>query len=81
MDPVTIACYALVCGCLAVASPRVSPAALRLLLGIAVGLLAAAALSALRRATGLQSTGSRRRKSRMGMQRISGSLYVLASAG
>jgi hypothetical protein len=53
MDPVSLTYYAIVCGCLAVASPRLNPLAVRVIVGVAVGLLAAVLLPVLRRATGL----------------------------
>jgi hypothetical protein len=53
MDPVTMTYYGVICGGLAVVSPRLSPAAVRVVFGLVVGLLAAAVLPALRQATGL----------------------------
>ena len=53
MDPVTMTYYGIICGCVGMVSPRVSPGALRFVLGVAVGLVAAALLPALRRAAGL----------------------------
>ena len=53
MDPVTMTYYAVICGSLGALSPRVTPGALRIVLGIVVGLAAAALLPVLRRATGL----------------------------
>jgi hypothetical protein len=53
MDPVTLAYYGAICGCLSLASPRIRPALLRIAAGIAVGLIAAAALPALRQALGI----------------------------
>jgi hypothetical protein len=53
MDPVTLVYYGTVCGLLAVVAPRVSPAVLRVVAGIAVGLVAAGVLPLLRRAFGL----------------------------
>ena len=53
MDPVTLTYYGAICGLLSLAAPRVGSGLLRFALGIAVGLLAAAALPVLRRALGL----------------------------
>jgi hypothetical protein len=53
MDPVTMVYYSVICGCLGYGSPRVSPGILRVVLGVAVGMVAAALLPMLRRATGL----------------------------
>jgi hypothetical protein len=53
MDPVTLAYYGAICGCLSLVSPRLSPWIVRAGAGIGVGLLAAAALPALRQALGL----------------------------
>ena len=50
MDPVTLVYYGAVCGMLAVASPRLNPAVIRLAAGVAVGLVAAGGLPLLRRA-------------------------------
>ena len=48
MDPVTLAYYGAICGCLSLVSPRIRPGALRVVLGIVVGLAAAALLPILR---------------------------------
>ncbi len=53
MDPVTMTDYGAICGLLSLSAPRFGNGLLRFALGIAVGLLAAAALPALRRALGL----------------------------
>lgn len=53
MDPVTLTYYGAICGLLSLAAPRFGHGLRRFALGIAVGLLAAAALPALRRALGL----------------------------
>ena len=52
-DPVTSTYYAIVCGCLAWASPLLSPLIVRLASGAIVGVIAALALPVLRHATGL----------------------------
>lgn len=48
MDPVSLAFYAIVCGCLSAASPIVPSLPVRLALGAGVGVLAAALLPLLR---------------------------------
>lgn len=48
MDPVTLLYYALVCGLLGLAAPRLRTPGLRFATGVAVGLVAAGALPALR---------------------------------
>ena len=48
MDPVSLAYYALICGALAVVAPALNTIFKRLALGIAIGLIAAASLPALR---------------------------------
>jgi hypothetical protein len=48
MDPVTLGYYALVCGALGVTAPRWRTPALRFLVGILVGLVAAALLPQIR---------------------------------
>jgi hypothetical protein len=53
MDPVTLAYYGIVCGCLSLVSARISPAVVRFLVGVGVGLIAAMALPPLRQALGL----------------------------
>jgi hypothetical protein len=53
MDPVSVTYYAIVCGGLALASPRLNPLAVRIIVGVAVGVAAAVLLPVLRRATGL----------------------------
>jgi hypothetical protein len=53
MDVVALAYYGAICGLLAVASPRLSPTAVRLAAGVAVGLIGAGALPLLRQALGL----------------------------
>lgn len=41
MDPITITFYAVVCGCLSAASPRVPKLPVRLAVGAVVGIIAA----------------------------------------
>jgi hypothetical protein len=53
MDPVTLAYYGVICGCLSLVSPRIGSGLARLAIGLAVGLAAAAVLPPLRRALGL----------------------------
>ena len=53
VDPVTLTYYAIVCGCLAWASPLLNPLIVRLASGGIVGIVAALALPLLRHATGL----------------------------
>ena len=53
MDPVTLVYYGAICGLLAVASPRLTPVAVRLLAGIVIGLVAAGVLPVLRAVLGL----------------------------
>jgi hypothetical protein len=53
MDPATLTYYALVCGCLALVSPRVPRHGPRFVAGLVVGLVAAGALPPLRLALGL----------------------------
>ena len=53
MDVTALVYYGAICGLLAVASPRLTPVAVRLLAGIVVGLVAAGLLPALRGAFGL----------------------------
>jgi hypothetical protein len=52
LDPVALAYYAAVCGLLSVAGPSLGGAAGRFIAGVVVGLVAAAALPALRGAFG-----------------------------
>ena len=53
MDPVTLAYYGAICGCLSLVSPRLSPWIVRGAAGVIVGLAAGAALPPLRQALGL----------------------------
>jgi hypothetical protein len=53
MDVMTLVYYGTICGLLAVAAPRLTPAAVRLVAGIVVGLVAAGALPSLRGVLGL----------------------------
>jgi hypothetical protein len=48
MDPISLGFYALVCGCLSVAAPRLGGLAPRLAIGAGVGLIAATFLPMLR---------------------------------
>jgi hypothetical protein len=52
MDPVTLTYYGAVCGLLGLAAPRLGNRVLRFFLGVAVGLVAAGLLPALRRSLG-----------------------------
>jgi hypothetical protein len=53
VDPVTLAYYAMICGCLALASPRWTKMRMRLMVGVIVGVVAALLLPVLRGAIGL----------------------------
>lgn len=53
MDPVAIIFYAIICAGLSLASPRMGRPFVRLAIGAAVGIVAAAVLPALRAAIGL----------------------------
>lgn len=53
MDPVTLVFYAVVCGLLGLAAPAMRTAKMRLGIGAAVGLVAAALLPVLRGMVGL----------------------------
>jgi hypothetical protein len=53
MDLVSLTYYAVVCGCLALVAPRLNPLAVRVIVGVAVGILAALLLPVLLRTTGL----------------------------
>lgn len=44
MDPITLAFYAIVCGCLSAASPRIPRLPVRLGIGAVVGIVAATLL-------------------------------------
>ena len=44
MDPITIIFYAVVCGCLSVAAPKLPGLPIRLGIGAAVGIIAASVL-------------------------------------
>lgn len=48
MDPVALAYYALICGLLGLAAPRLRTPGLRFAIGVVVGLVAAGALPGLR---------------------------------
>ena len=52
MDPVALVYYGAICGCLGLVAPRIRPGALRVVLGIVVGLAAAALLPILRTTIG-----------------------------
>lgn len=52
MDPLALAYYALICGLLGLAAPRLGGSALRFGVGVAVGLLAASVLPLLRALVG-----------------------------
>ncbi len=52
-DPVTLFYYAIICGCLALASPRLRTMRTRLAAGLIVGVLAALLLPVLRGVIGL----------------------------
>ncbi|MBX3579804.1 MAG: hypothetical protein KF723_21595 [Rhizobiaceae bacterium] len=53
MDPVTISFYAVVCGSLAILSPRIPTAVLRLVVGIAAGVAGASLLPFIRASLGI----------------------------
>ncbi len=48
MDPISISFYALICGCLSVAAPRLGGMIPRLAVGAGIGIVAAIALPLLR---------------------------------
>jgi len=52
MDPITLIFYALVCGCLSVAAPKLPGLPVRLGVGAAVGILAATVLPIIKGAMG-----------------------------
>jgi hypothetical protein len=53
MDPVTLTFYAVVCGLLGLAGPTLGRPMIRLGIGAAIGLIAAAALPTIRTSLGL----------------------------
>lgn len=53
MDPISLIFYALVCGLLGLAGPKLGKAPMRLAVGACVGILAATALPGLRALIGL----------------------------
>ncbi len=48
MDPITLAFYAVVCGCLSAVAPRMPRLPIRLGIGAVVGIIAAAVLPSLK---------------------------------
>jgi hypothetical protein len=52
MDPVNLAYYAVICGCLAAYAPNVSNRILRMIVGLGVGGISAALLPVLHRMIG-----------------------------
>jgi len=53
MDPITLSFYAVVCGLLGLAGPRLGRPMMRLGIGAAIGLIAAGALPTIRAALGI----------------------------
>ncbi len=53
MDPITITFYALVCGCLSAAAPKLPGLPIRLGVGAGVGVLAATLLPLIKDAVGI----------------------------
>ncbi len=58
MDPVSLVFYAIVCGCLGLAGPRLGTAPVRLGIGAMVGVVAVAVLPSLRSLLGLAESYS-----------------------